>query len=83
MMAYGYEWSSEKRTPGALREATLACTKEELDNLIWFLNQVKEDIDNRDAIDEGEHWHFRDWDDEWTVENSDFIFMLMNQRETK
>ena len=45
MLAYGYEWSSEGQLPETLREVNLDCSREELDQLIEFLQSVREEAE--------------------------------------
>ncbi len=55
-----------------LREATVHCTIEELDNIIEFLIQVRDE--HKPYGNDGTcHTHYRDWDRSWTDEQSDFI----------
>ena len=78
MLAYGYPWNSKTQRPETLREATLCCTKEELDLLIDFLQEVRVQISELDQV-EGEHWHLRDWKGIWSGRESDVILYLMDR----
>ncbi len=78
MLAYGYPWDSEVQQPETLRETTLSCTKEELDLLIEFLQEVRVQVSELDVV-EGEHWHLRDWKENWSGRESDVILYLMDQ----
>ena len=80
MMAYGYKWDSESETPDKLKEASIACTKEELDQLIGFLTGIRNEIRDMEDI-EDEHWHYRDWCEKWTGSESDLIVFLMNNKQ--
>ena len=82
MLAYGYEWNSEKDRPDILREASLACTREELDSLIEFLQDIREALSDLEHI-EGEHFHFRDWNEDWSEKQSDFIVFMADKRQEK
>ena len=75
MLAYGYEWDSEGQLPETLREVSLDCSREELDQLIEFLQSVREEAEGV-KLDSLSHWHFRDWSDSWTKNHSDFIILL-------
>ena len=75
MLAYGYEWDSEGQLPETLREVSLDCSREELDQLIEFLQSVREEAEGV-QLDSLSHWHFRDWNPAWTKRHSDFIILL-------
>ena len=75
MLAYGYEWNSEGQLPETLREVGLDCSREELDQLIEFLQSVREEAEGV-QLDSLSHWHFRDWNPAWTKRHSDFIILL-------
>ena len=77
MLAYGYEWDSEAQGPDLLRETSLVCTGEELDLLIAFLQELREN----GAPDD--HRHFRDWCESWTQEQSDLIVFMSEHPWTK
>ena len=83
MLAYGYDWDSQgRRLPQTLREVSLDCSREELDRLIRFLQDVREEAAG-EKLDSLSHWHFRDWDPAWTQEHSDFIILLSDHIWTK
>lgn len=79
MMAYGYKWDSESETPDKLKEASITCTKEELDQLIEFLTNLRKEMRDMEDI-EGEHWHYRDWCPKWTDSESDLIVVMKNKQ---
>ncbi len=80
MLAYGYEWGGEEEKPLALREASLVCSREELDQLIAMLQAFRAQLP--DGV-EGDHQHYRDWSETWTKESSDFILLFSEQPWTK
>ncbi len=57
MLAYGYEWNSEGQLPETLREVSLDCSREELDQLIEFLSERREEAEGV-QLDSLSHWHF-------------------------
>ena len=75
MLAYGLEWDSQGQLPETLREVSLDCSREELDQLIAFLQSVREESQGV-QLDSLSHWHFRDWNPDWTEKHSDFIILL-------
>ena len=74
MLAYGHEWNSEGELPQTLREVSLDCSREELDRLIEFLQDVRAEAAG-EKLDSLSHWHFRDWSPDWTNRHSDFIIL--------
>lgn len=82
MLAYGYEWNSEGKLPDTLRKVSLDCFREELDQLIEFLQQVREESAGVE-LSSLSHWHFRDWSDHWTEKHSDVIVLLSDHTWTK
>lgn len=82
MLAYGYEWSGEETGPMTLRETSLVCTPEELDQLIEMLQKARREAVKR-ASEEGGHWHFRDWSEDWSEKESDFILFITPERYKK
>ena len=82
MLAYGYEWNSEGQLPETLREVSMDCSREELDQLIEFLQSVREEAEGV-QLDSLSHWHFRDWYPEWTEKHSDLIIWLTDHTWTK
>lgn len=75
MLAYGYPWQGERETPDLLREASLVCSWQELDTLIAFLQEL------RDNGQDGDHRHYRDQDGGWDETHSDFILFLTHANE--
>ncbi|MCL1989646.1 MAG: hypothetical protein FWG67_02025 [Defluviitaleaceae bacterium] len=71
MKVYGYELKTEKFV--TLKEASIACSMEELDKIIEFLQHVSES--HKKAIGKTDfcHSHYQDWDSEWNQENTDLI----------
>lgn len=80
MLAYGYDWNSRKGTPQVLREASLVCSRKELDALIEMLQAFR---DEGPSEQEGSHQHFRDWSEGWSGKHSDFIIFIADQPLTK
>lgn len=80
MLAYGYEWGGEEEKPLSLREASLVCSREELEELIAMLQAFRAQLPEEA---EGDHQHYRDWSDSWTGEHSDFILLISDQPWTK
>lgn len=79
MLVYGWKKDDENELlPLKLKEATLLCTKDEIDKLIQFLNDIKKEIGQMSCIDTKDdwHWQYRDWNEEWTEEEGDFIISL-------
>ncbi len=75
MRAYGYSRSSDTDTPDVLSEATLLCTKEELDQIISFLQDIQRKCQSHDNVN-GFHAHYRDFSSRWNPSESDFIICL-------
>lgn len=82
MLAYGHEWSSQGQLPQTLREVSLDCSREELDQIIEFLQQVCQEAEGV-KLDSLSHWHLRDWSDSWTEKHSDLIILLGDHTWTK
>ena len=82
MLAYGHEWNSEGELPNTLREVSLDLSREELDQLIEFLQDVRTEAEDI-KLDSLSHWHFRDWSESWTEKHSDFIILLSDRTWTK
>ena len=82
MLAYGHAWDSEGQLPQTLREVSLDCSREELDQLIAFLQEVRQESEGM-KLDSLSHWHFRDWNESWTEKHSDFIILLGEHTWTK
>lgn len=76
MEAFGYnKKDSEFESILKLSQVTLCCTKAELDRLIAFLQTVKRESEEEE-ITEGDHWHYRDYVDDWTEAEADFIMFV-------
>lgn len=71
MRFFGYEENSEKLIK--LREATFDGSLQELDELIDFLENVREEHSKAAEKTEICHSHFQDWSSEWKKKDSDFI----------
>ncbi|MEN2776368.1 hypothetical protein ABCY62_15190 [Acetivibrio clariflavus] len=71
MKVYGYQFDSEELIE--LQEVSFQVDIKEIDKLIKFLQQVREQ--HSKVIDETElcHSHFRDWDTEWVTGTTDII----------
>ena len=78
MLAYGHEWDSEGQLPQTLQEVSLDCSREELDRLIGFLQDVRAEAAGEE-LDSLSHWHFRDWYPAWTEKHSDLLIWLSDQ----
>ena len=78
MLAYGHEWNSVGELPQTLREVSLDCSREELDRLIEFLQDVRAEAAG-EKLDSLSHWHFRDWYPAWTEKHSDLLIWLSDQ----
>lgn len=77
MLAYGYPWDSAQEQPDLLREASLVCTRGELDTLIAYLQEF------RVCAEKEDHRHYRDQDGGWDEAHSDFIIFLTDDVWTK
>jgi len=76
MEAFGYDKNDEEfEKILKLSQVTLSCKKEDLDKIIEFLNEIKNESEN---IEDGDHWHYRDYTDSWTEEESDLIIFVDN-----
>jgi len=76
MESFGYDKKDEEfEKVLKLSQVTLSCKKEDLDKIIEFLVEVKKEIKNT-KVDDGEHWHYRDYNESWTEEESDLIIFV-------
>ena len=75
MLAYGHEWNREGQLPETLREVSLDCSRAELEELIAFLQNVREEAAGA-KLDSLSHWHFRDWSPDWSEKHSDIVILL-------
>jgi len=79
MKAFGYDKNDEEYDEIlTLSQVTLSCNKEDLDRIIAFLHKVKNESENI-TVDDNYHWHYRDFFDSWTEEESDFIIFMDNE----
>lgn len=58
-----------------LSQATLNCKKSDIDKIIKFLTEVKKEIENT-KVEDGDHWHYRDYNDSWNEKESDLIVFI-------
>lgn len=70
MIAFGYENNEDSKLM-KLSEATLQCSNEDLDRIIDFLTYIK-----NTPYEAEDHFHYRDFYKDWTLEESDFIIFL-------
>ena len=76
MKAFGYDENDEEfEKILKLSQVTLSCRKEDLEKIIEFLIEVKNESENK-IVNDGDHWHFRDYNDLWTEKESDFIVFV-------
>ncbi|MBQ7783317.1 MAG: hypothetical protein IJ368_05045 [Oscillospiraceae bacterium] len=71
MEIYG---SKKINTDGQLKEAVLNVTAKELDSLIAFLSEIRDEAPSPEAADE--HYHLRDHYDDWNTSMSDLIIYV-------
>ncbi len=71
MEIYG---SKKINTDGQLKEAVLNVTEKELDSLIAFLCDIRSEATASEAS--GEHYHLRDYYDDWNTSMSDLIIYV-------
>lgn len=77
MEVYGYDKNDNGYNEVLkLKEITLYGNENDLDKMIEFLKNVRDEIAEMDIeeIGEGEHWHYRDYNEQWTEQESDLIF---------
>ncbi|MYL35641.1 hypothetical protein GLW05_18860 [Pontibacillus yanchengensis] len=79
MKVFGYQKDSENLME--LQEVSFQSDIKELDKIIKFLQDVKEQ--HSKVMGEGEicHSHFRDWDSEWKVGSTDIIVATTKNNE--
>lgn len=77
--AFGYQYDSENLIE--LQEVTFMLDKIELEKIIKFLQQVKEEHSKINNETEYCHSHYRDWDTEWKDETADFIIVTTSKSE--
>lgn len=73
MKVFGYQKDSENLIE--LKEVSFQTNIKELDKIIRFLQQVKEDHSKINGEVELCHSHFRDWDVEWRSGSTDIIIV--------
>lgn len=71
MKVYGYQKDSENLIE--LHKVSFQLDIKELDKIIGFLQEVKEQHSKVIEKDELCHSHFRDWDGEWKAGSTDII----------
>lgn len=81
MELFGYE-RNKKKTSLAISEASMICSKEELGKIIEYLQSIREEIEE-DYIDSNEHWHYSDYNDEWTEKDSEIVVFIDNIKKGK
>lgn len=76
MKIFGYDSTDEEFDKILkLSQVTLSCKKEELDSIIDFLTKVKKEIEST-KVEDGNHWHYRDYNDAWNEKDSDLIVFI-------
>ena len=75
MLMYGYEKYKGLKVPLELSEITLSCKKDELDKIIEFFKNIREESINS-KMEVGDHWHYRDYNELWSEKESDLIVFL-------
>ncbi len=76
MKIFGYDKNDEEfDNIMELSQATLSCKKDDLDSIIDFLNEVRDEIKNANIEDEY-HLHYRDYNTSWKEEESDLIVSI-------
>lgn len=63
-----------------ISEATMICSKKELDKIIEYLQSIREEIDE-EYVDPNEHWHYSDYNDDLTEKDSELIVFIDNIEE--
>ena len=76
MELFGYERNKEKKSL-VISEATMICSKEELDKIIEYLQSIREEI-NKEYINPNEHWHYSDYNQDWTEKDSELVVFIDN-----
>ena len=79
MIAYGYDKNDEeKNNLCKLSEISLVFKIEEINKMYDFIVKIKNDIgkmSNPNYVGSN-HWHYRDFNKDWTNEESDFIVVV-------
>ena len=80
MIITGYQVDDAERefsTMLTLREGTISCTIDEVDKIIEFLRFAKEEYEFlRNHPEPSYHFHYSEWNKEWTCNSSDFIISI-------
>ena len=72
MKIFGYDNNDEKSDKTIeLSQVTLNCKKTDIDKIIDFLTEIK-----NNKVEDGEHWHYRDYNDSWNEKESDLIVFI-------
>ncbi|SMD16455.1 hypothetical protein [Sporomusa malonica] len=79
MKVFGYQKDSEILIE--LQEVTFQSDIKELDKIIKFLLNVKEQHSKVTVKEELCHSHFRDWDIEWQANSTDIIVVTTSNDE--
>lgn len=79
MKVFGYQRDSEILLE--LHEVSFQCNITELDKIIKFLQNVKEQHSKVSGEVELCHSHFRDWDVEWKDDSTDVIVVTTSNGE--
>lgn len=79
MKVFGYQYDSEDLIE--LQEVSFQGNITELDKLIKFLQQVKEQHSKVSGEVELCHSHFRDWDSDWNNGIADIIIVTTSKSE--
>jgi len=75
MKIYGYQVESEDLIE--LQELSIQSNIQDLERLILFLQDVKEQHSKVIAETEMCHSHYRDWDKEWIIGSADIIIVTV------
>jgi len=77
MESFGYDKEFDKWLK--LSQVIFSCKKENLDSIIDFLTYVKKEIETFN-VEEGDHWHYRDYNDSWNEKEPDLIVYIDNDK---
>lgn len=78
MRLFGYEREKKKKSLD-ISEASIFCSKEELEKIIQYLQSIREEI-GEDYISLDEHWHYSDYNEDWTDKDSELIVFVDNTK---
>ena len=73
MKIFGYERNKDILLE--LEETSIDCTLEELEKLIVFFNEVKNNYYSKNDGSSMLHTHLRDWDKTWQINEPDLIIV--------